>query len=63
MASAQVVGSQGDPVDNNTDTKPKEQDEIKKFVNLRFITASEAYWCISGNDVHGREPSIPTCCS
>ena len=33
--------------------KTKEQDEIKKFVNLRFITASEAYWHISGNDVHG----------
>ena len=58
MASVQVVGSQADPVDNNTDTKPKEQDEIKRFVNLQFITASEAYWRISGNDVHGREPSI-----
>ena len=58
MASVQVVRNQGDPVDNNTDIKTKEQDEIKKFVNLQFITASEAYWCISGNDVHGREPSI-----
>ena len=58
MASVQVVGSQADPVDNNTDTKPKEQDEIKKIVNLHFITASEAYWLISGNDVHGRELSI-----
>ena len=27
-------------------------------MNLRFITASESYWHISGNDVHGREPSI-----
>ena len=25
---------------------------------MRFITASESYWCISGNDVYGREPSI-----
>ena len=58
MASVQVVRSQADPVDNNTDTKPKEQNKIKKIVNLRFITASEAYWHISGNDVHEREPSI-----
>ena len=54
MASVQVVRSQADPVDNNTNINPKEQDEIKKIVNLRFITASEAYWHISGNDVHGR---------
>ena len=57
MASVQVIGSQANPVDNNNDTNPKEQDKIKKIVNLQFITASEAYWRISGN-VHGREPSI-----
>ena len=34
MASVQVIRSQADPVDNNTNTKPKEQDEIKKCVNL-----------------------------
>ena len=34
MASVQVVQSQGDPVDMNLDTQLKEQDEIKKFVNL-----------------------------
>ena len=34
MASVQVVQSQGDPVDTSLDTQPKEQDEIKKFVNL-----------------------------
>ena len=34
MASVQVVDSQGDPLDNSTDTKRKEQDEIKKIVNL-----------------------------
>ena len=28
MAPVQVVRNQGDPVDNNTDTKTKEQDEI-----------------------------------
>ena len=58
MASVQVVQNQGDPADTSLDKQPKEQDEIKKFVNLRFITASESYWHISGNDVHGREPSI-----
>ena len=31
-----------DPLDNSTDTQPKEQDEIKKFVNLQFITAAES---------------------
>ena len=34
MASVQVVDNQGDALDNTSDTKPKEQDEIKKFVNL-----------------------------
>ena len=37
MSSVQVVDSQGDPLDNSTDTQPKEQDEIKKIVNLQFI--------------------------
>ena len=36
----------------------KETDEIRKYVNLRFLTASEGYWRIMGFDVHGREPSI-----
>ena len=58
MASVQVVDNQGDALDNISDTQPKEQDEIKKIVNFQFITASESYWHISGNDVHGREPSI-----
>ena len=34
MVSVQVVSSQGDPPHNSTDIQPKEQDEIKKFVNL-----------------------------
>ena len=34
MASVQVVDSQGDPLDNSTDTQPKEPNEIKKYVNL-----------------------------
>ena len=34
MASVQVVDNQGDALDNSSDTQPKEQDEIKKFVNF-----------------------------
>ena len=34
----------------------KEWDEIKRFVNARFVTASKSYWRIF--DVHGREQSI-----
>ena len=60
MASIQVVQSQGDPVDLSLDTQQQEQDEIKKFMNLQFITASESYCHVSGYDVHGREPSIQT---
>ena len=29
---AQVVDGQGDPLDSSTDTQPKGQDEIKKYV-------------------------------
>ena len=38
--------------------REKKVDEIDKFVNSRFITATEAYWRICGFDVHGRDPSI-----
>ena len=38
--------------------KSKEVDEINKYLNCRFMTASEGYWRILGFDVHGREPSI-----
>ena len=34
------------------------QDEIKRFVNSRFITASECMWRFFSFDVHGRDPSI-----
>ena len=34
------------------------KDEIKKFVNSRFITASECMWRFFGFDVHGHDPSI-----
>ena len=33
-------------------------DEIKRFVNSRFITASECMWRLFAFDVHGRDPSI-----
>ena len=32
MASVQVVDNQGDALDNSSDTEPKEQDEIKKWL-------------------------------
>ena len=34
MASVQAVDNQGDALDNSSDTQPKEQNEIKKFVNF-----------------------------
>ena len=34
MASVQIVQNQSDPADTSLDTQLKEQDEIKKFVNL-----------------------------
>ena len=39
---------------------PKKEpvDEIRKFVNSRFITASEAMWRMLSFDVHGRDLSI-----
>ena len=33
-------------------------DEIDKFVNSRFLGASEGFWRICSFDVHGRDPSI-----
>ena len=33
-------------------------DEIKRFVNSRFITASECMWRFLGFDIHGHDPSI-----
>ena len=33
-------------------------DEIKRFVNSRFITASECMWRFFAFDVHGHDPSI-----
>ena len=34
------------------------KDEIVKFVNSRFLTASESFWRIYSFDVHGRDPGI-----
>ena len=34
------------------------EDEIKKFVNSQFITASECMWRFFCFDVHGHDPSI-----
>ena len=38
--------------------KEKNTDEINKFVNARFVTASEACWQIMSFPVHGRDQSI-----
>ena len=38
--------------------KDQKNDEIKKFVNYRFITASECMWRFFGFDIHGRSPSV-----
>ena len=36
----------------------KEKDEIKKFVNTRFLTATEGYWRIFSFDTHGQDTGI-----
>ena len=36
----------------------KKRDEIKKFVNSRFIMASESMWRFFKFDVHSRDPSV-----
>ena len=36
----------------------QKNDEIKKFVNSRFITASECMWRFFGFDIHGQSPSV-----
>ena len=41
----------------NNEVKEKCADEIDKFVNSRFVTASESFWRICGFDVHDRDPS------
>ena len=38
--------------------KYQKNDEIKKFVNSRFITASECMWRFFGFDIHGQSPSV-----
>ena len=36
----------------------EKRDEIKKFVNSRFIMASESMWRFFKFNVHGRDPSV-----
>ena len=54
--STQVV-SQNRP-DEQDESSSRNIDEIKKFVNSRFLTPSEGFWRILSFDTHGREPSI-----
>ena len=44
--------------DGKNEEGGKKKDEIDKYVNSRFVTASESFWRIGGFDVHGRDPSI-----
>ena len=44
--------------ENQSDKRERSVDEINKYVNSRFVTASEGCWSIFGFDVHGREPSV-----
>ncbi|XP_074327791.1 uncharacterized protein LOC141665703 [Apium graveolens] len=39
-------------------TKPKIRDEIKNFLDGRYICASEAAWRLFGFDIHHRFPSV-----
>lgn len=39
-------------------SKPKSIDEIKKFLDGRYICASEAAWCLLGFDIHHFFPAV-----
>ena len=58
VASGNDMESQEANVNKNHKSHPEHVDEIEKYVNSRFITASEGFWRICAFDVHGREPSI-----
>ena len=58
VTSGNNMESQEANVNKNHKSNPEHVDEIEKYVNSRFITASEGFWRICAFDVHGREPSI-----
>ena len=55
---ASVATETGDKTKSNGQPNQNDKDEIHKFVNSRFMTATEAYWRVFSYDTHGRDPSI-----
>ncbi|XP_074327314.1 uncharacterized protein LOC141665237 [Apium graveolens] len=43
---------------STSSSKPKSNDEIKKFLDGRYICASEAAWRLLGFDIHHRFPTV-----
>ena len=58
MASVSTEIQNKKPSEGHSDSTEKNNDKIKKFVNSRFLTATEGYWRIFSFDTHGRDPSI-----
>jgi hypothetical protein len=44
--------------DNATEGNVVEIDEIKKYLDCRYVSASEAAWCIFKFDMHERFPTV-----
>jgi hypothetical protein len=44
--------------DNATERNLVEVDEIKKYLDYRYVSTSEAVWCIFKFDMHERFPTI-----
>ncbi|XP_074324093.1 uncharacterized protein LOC141661011 [Apium graveolens] len=44
--------------ENTSSSKPKSNDEIKNFLDGRYICASEAAWRLLGFDIHHRFPTV-----
>ena len=45
-------------VDSQDHSDTHQADEINKYVNSQFVTASKACWRIFEFDIHGRQPNI-----
>jgi hypothetical protein len=44
--------------DNATEGNVVEVDEIKKYLDYRYVSTSEVAWCIFQFDMHGRFPIV-----
>lgn len=49
---------QQDNSSSTSSSKPKSTDEIKNFLDGRYIYASEAAWRLLGYDIHHRFPTV-----